>query len=109
MTILGFKIWKVTDESMAPSIPVGSYILVNHWFHLLTLNVNSVVLIHHHFYGYILKKVTVIDKYGFIWSRAENDAYDALTSVEKVGPVNKKQVIGKVFMIFKRPMKTNIA
>ena len=104
MTILGFKIWKVTDASMEPSIPIGSYVLVNHWLHLLALNVNNIVLIHHHFYGVILKKVTVIDKYGFIWSKGENQAFE---SIEKIGPVNKKQIMGKVLIIFKKFKKIN--
>ncbi|WP_440876524.1 hypothetical protein [Thalassotalea sp. PLHSN55] len=102
MSFLGFKILKVTDNNMAPIIPQGSRILVNHWFNSLFVSVNSIIVIHHHFYGEVLKKVTVIDKYGFIWSRDENDNYH---SIEKIGPVSKRQVLAKVLYVFKGEQK----
>lgn len=99
MSILGFKIWKVADNSMAPSAPKGSYLLVNHWFQLINLRINSIVFINHHYYGEVLKKIAVIDKYGFIWSRSDNKK-DEL--IEKMGPVNKSQITGRVICIFKK-------
>ena len=99
MSFLGFKIWKVSDHSMSPHIPKNSYVLVNHWFKLGWAKLESIVLIQHHFYGVILKKIALIDRHGFIWSRSEHP--DSL-SIEEFGPVNHKQVIGHVLFVFKQ-------
>ncbi|MGJ8693331.1 MAG: nickel-type superoxide dismutase maturation protease [Thalassotalea sp.] len=99
MSMFGFKIWKVSDNSMAPSIPKNSYVLVNHWFNLHWTRLESLVLIQHHFYGIILKKIALIDRNGFIWSRSEH--HDSLP-IEQFGPVNAKQIIGHVLFVFKQ-------
>jgi nickel-type superoxide dismutase maturation protease len=98
MSIFGFKIWRVDDHSMSPAIPKASYVLVNHWFNWNRLNVENIVLIHHHFYGKIIKKIAVIDHHGFIWSKGDNVNS---VPIEQVGPINKSQIIGHVLWIFK--------
>lgn len=102
MSILGFKIWRINDESMAPTIPKNSYVLVNHWFNFNWFSIENIVLIQHHFYGLIVKKIAVIDKNGFIWGRGENTKS---LPIEQLGPINKKQIIGRVLFIFKRSTK----
>ncbi len=96
MSILGFKIWRVSDESMTPNIPKNSYVIVNHWFSFNWFSIEDIVLIQHHFYGLILKKIAVIDKNGFIWGRSENNAS---LPIEQLGPVNKNQIVGRVLYI----------
>ena len=99
MSILGFKIWKVSGHSMFPRIPEYSYVLVNHWFNFFPLEVDQTVLIEHVDHGLILKKIALIDRNGFIWSKGENSSS---MSVEQLGPVNKNQIIGRVLKVFKK-------
>ncbi|WP_236702677.1 nickel-type superoxide dismutase maturation protease [Thalassomonas actiniarum] len=100
MTFFGFKLWKVRGHSMFPRIPQSSYVLVNHWFRLRSLEVEQTVLIQHPQLGLIIKKIALIDRNGLIWSKGENSAS---ISVEQFGPVNKNQVIGRVLKVFKKP------
>lgn len=99
MTILGFKILKVKGHSMFPKVPQNSYVLVNQWLNFLRVKPNQTILIKHQKLGLIIKTVALIDKYGFIWSKGENPS--SLT-VERIGPVDKHQIIGSVLMIFKQ-------
>ncbi|WDE01950.1 nickel-type superoxide dismutase maturation protease [Thalassomonas actiniarum] len=85
---------------MFPRIPQSSYVLVNHWFRLRSLEVEQTVLIQHPQLGLIIKKIALIDRNGLIWSKGENSAS---ISVEQFGPVNKNQVIGRVLKVFKKP------
>lgn len=98
MSFLGFKIWRVDGDSMSPAIPKNSYVLVNHWFNFFGFRQESVVLIKHHFYGLIIKKIAIIDRNGLIWSRGENEQS---LPIEQLGPVNKNQIMGNVLMVFK--------
>ena len=99
MTILGFKILKVKGHSMFPKVPQNSYVLVNLWLNILRIRPDQTILIKHQKLGLIIKTVALIDKYGFIWSKGENPS--SLT-VERIGPVDKHQIIGPVIMIFKQ-------
>ncbi len=99
MTILGFKILKVTGHSMFPKVPQHSYILINKWVSFSCIKPDQTVLIEHQKLGLIIKTVALIDKYGFIWSKGENAS--SLT-VERIGPVDKHQILGRVLMVFKQ-------
>jgi len=99
MTILGFKIWKVTGHSMFPRIPDYSYVLVCSWLKLLRIKPEQMILVHHRQYGVIIKTVALIDSNGFIWCKGENLSSIA---VEQLGPVSRKQVIGRVLSVFKK-------
>ena len=104
MNILGFKIWKVTGHSMSPRIPQHSYVLVNHWFLFLKLKPGKTVLINHSIHGLIIKKVAIIDRNGFIWSKGENPLS---MPIEKIGPVSRHQIIGRVLMIIQSKKQFN--
>ena len=99
MTFLGFKIWKVTGHSMFPRIPDYSYVLVCSWLKLLRIKPEQMILVHHRQYGVIIKTVALIDSNGFIWCKGENLSSIA---VEQLGPVSRKQVIGRVLSVFKK-------
>lgn len=99
MTILGFKILKVRGHSMFPKVPQNSYILVNQRLSFLKIKPDQTILIKHQTLGLIIKTVALIDRYGFIWSKGENAS--SLT-VERIGPVDKHQIIGSVLMVFKQ-------
>lgn len=99
MTILGFKILKVKGHSMFPKIPQHSYILINQWLNFWRVKPDETVLINHEKLGLIIKTVALIDRYGFIWSKGENASS---LSVERIGPVDKNQILGKVLMVIKQ-------
>ena len=88
---------------MSPRIPQCSYVLVNHWFNFWRFEVDQTVLISHAQHGLIIKKIALIDRNGFIWSKGENSSS---ISVEQLGPVNKSQIIGRVLMVIKKQHKT---
>ncbi|NQZ20740.1 MAG: nickel-type superoxide dismutase maturation protease [Colwellia sp.] len=99
MTFLGFKIWKVTGHSMFPRIPDYSYVLVCNWLKHLRIKPEQTILVQHRQYGLIIKTVALIDGNGFIWCKGENLSSLA---VEQIGPVSRKQVIGRVLSVFKK-------
>lgn len=98
MKIFGLKIWKVTGHSMFPRIPQHSYVLANHWLKFNKIKPEQTILINHPKYGLLIKNVALIDRNDLIWCKGENLSS---ISVEVLGPVNKKQIIGRVLKIFK--------
>ncbi|MGL1956040.1 MAG: nickel-type superoxide dismutase maturation protease [Colwellia sp.] len=100
MTFFGLKIWKVKGHSMFPRIPQHSYVLVGYWYAFKKLKPNQAILIDHPQYGLLIKNIALVDKNHLIWCKGENASS---ISVEKLGPVSKKQIIGKVLKIFLKP------
>jgi len=97
--MFGLKVFKVTGESMAPAIPSGCFILSAKWLMMLPIRTGQRMVINHPKYGIIVKKVAIVDKNGFVWSKGENK--DSL-SVEQLGPVYKHQILGRVIRVFTR-------
>lgn len=85
---------------MFPRIPQHSYVLASHWYNFNKIKVNQTVLIKHPQYGLLIKNVAVVDKNNLIWCKGENSSS---ITVEKLGPVSKQQIIGKVLKIFIKP------
>ena len=96
--MLGFKILKVTGESMEPVIPAGCFILASKWLLLFPMHAGQRLVINHPKFGVIVKTIALIDKHGFIWSKGENNTS---LSVEELGPVDKGHIIGQVSRVFK--------
>jgi len=96
MTFLGFKLWKVTGHSMFPKIPQSSYILINQWFTFKQIKPEQTILFKHNDHGFIIKTVALVDRNGLIWCKGENLSS---LSVEEIGPVSKKQILGRVLMV----------
>ena len=97
--MLGFKIWKVSGDSMSPRIPELSYVLATSWLKFLPVREGQTLLLRHRSYGVIIKNVAMVDRNGLIWSKGENER--SLT-VEELGPVNKDQIIGRVVSVIKK-------
>ena len=101
MTFFGLKLWKVTGHSMFPRIPQHSYVLAWEWATLQKVKTNQTILINHPRYGLIIKTVAIIDKNKLIWCKGENASS---LSVEQLGPVSKKEIIGRVIKVFIKPL-----
>lgn len=97
--MLGFKFFKVTGQSMTPIIPPGCFILAAKWLMVFPVRIGQQLVISHPHYGVIVKTVAIVDKNGFLWSKGENSTS---LPIEKLGPVHKHQVIGRVIGIFKQ-------
>lgn len=102
--MLGFRICKVTGHSMAPLIPSGSYVLVNNWLNLIPVKAGQQVMLNHPDFGFSVTTVALVDRYGFIWSKGENAT---CLPVERLGPVDKSQLVGRVIRVFKSIEEAN--
>ncbi len=100
MTLFGLKIWKVTGHSMFPRIPQHSYVLVEHWYFFKKIKPDQTILINHPQYGLLIKRIAIIDKNNFVWCKGENASS---ITIEKLGPISKKQIIGRVLKVFLKP------
>lgn len=96
--MLGFKVWKVQGNCMAPVYKNGSAVLVTNWLKCFAIKEGQHLLINHEKYGYIVKKVAVVDHNGLIWCKGENSHS---LSIEQLGPVSKAQVIGHILYKYK--------
>lgn len=83
---------------MAPVIPPNSFILAAKWLMIFPIREGQRLVINHPQYGVIVKKVALVDKNGFIWSKGENKKS---VSVEQLGPVDKRQILGRIIWIVK--------
>jgi len=95
--MLGLSFFKVNGDSMSPKIPHQSYILVHRLLMRYFICEGKRLLIQHKTYGLIVKKVALVDHHGFIWVKGENRKS---LSVEQIGPVSRKQVVGLVVSVF---------
>ena len=95
----GFKIWQVTGHSMFPRIPQSSFVLVLQWFAFRKIKPGQTLLINHNRYGFLIKKVALIDKNGLIWCKGENPSS---ISIEKLGPIGKQNIIGQVLKVMNK-------
>lgn len=98
--MLGFTFFKIKGDSMSPKIPNESYVLSCSWFKNLFLAEGKKILVQHQQYGLIVKTVALVDHNGFIWVKGENMQS---ISVEQLGPISTKQVIGRVLSVFSQP------
>ena len=104
MTFFGLRLWKVKGHSMFPRIPQHSYVLVGQWYIFKKLKPNQAILINHPRFGLLIKTVAIVDKNHLIWCKGENASS---ISVEQLGPVSKKQIIGRVLRVFLQPLVNN--
>jgi len=100
MTFFGLKIWKVKGHSMYPRIPQHSYVLVGQWYSFRRVKANQTIIINHPEHGLLIKTVAIVDKNKLVWCRGENASS---ITVEKLGPISNKQIIGRVLKVFIKP------
>ncbi len=96
--MFGFKIWKVTGASMEPVLPSGCFAVAAKWLTFFSIKEGQRLIIEHPKLGVIVKTVAMVDRNGFIWTKGENK--ESL-SVEKLGPVDKRQILGRVIKVSK--------
>lgn len=95
--MLGFHFCKVRGMSMSPDIPENSYIFIVPWLRLRQLKEGSILKVFHPKHGLIVKSLAKIDRNGLFWLKG---LHKSSMPIEKLGPVSKSQVLGKVLMVF---------
>jgi nickel-type superoxide dismutase maturation protease len=95
--MFGFHFCKVTGMSMSPRIPDNSYVFVVPWLNIVKLKEGALLKVSHPRYGYIVKSLAKVDRNGFFWLRG---LHKTSVPIEKIGPVGKTQIQGKVLWIF---------
>ncbi len=95
--MLGFHFCKVSGVSMSPRIPENSYIFIVPWLKIFNLKEGSLLKVRHPKYGFIVKTLAQVDRNGLFWLKGHHKNSIA---IEKLGPVGKSQIKGKVLWIF---------
>ncbi len=83
------KIYRVHGQSMYPRLSGGDYVIATRFF--FRLKKNDIIVAEHPVYGRLIKRVVQIDDNGY-WLAGDNPQS---VSTEKMGPVKKKQILGK--------------
>ncbi len=97
---LNFSIFKVEGNSMNPDITKGSYVLVNRNFRVFSLfKKNYILIFKHNIYGILIKKFEYEDRFRRLWFKGTSDMS---ISKKMIGPVSKKNIIGKVIMVIRK-------
>ena len=96
--MFGFHFCKVTDVSMSPRIPENSYVLIVPWLKVFNLKEGSLLKVFHPKYGSIVKTLAKVDRNGLFWLKGH---HKTSVSIEKLGPVGRGQIQGKVLWVFK--------
>lgn len=95
--MFGYDIYKVNGKSMEPTIDENSFIFCIPY--KTESSGRSILVISHKKYGLLIKKLKYIDENFNYWFVGEND--DSISS-EKIGPIKKSEIIGRVFLIFSK-------
>ena len=95
--MFGFQICKVSGISMSPKIPENSYVFVVPWLKLFKLKEGTLLKVLHPKYGYIVKSLAQVDRNGLFWLKGY---HKSSLPIERLGPVNKSQIEGKVLWVF---------
>ena len=97
--MLNLSFFKVIGDSMLPKIPCGSFVLVKKQTCEINCSNNSIFVFYHRIYGDLIKKLDYIDKSKRLWFSGSSKESIARN---KIGPVQREQVIGKVILIISR-------
>ena len=95
--MFGFHLCKVSGISMSPKIPENSYVFIVPWLKLFKLKEGSLLKVLHPKYGYIVKSLAQVDRNGLFWLKGH---HKTSLPIEKLGPVSKSQIEGKVLWVF---------
>lgn len=96
-----FRIIKVEGESMSPDYNSGDFVIVSRLPLLLnTVKINSVMVFRSRNYGILIKKVSDIDrdKQRYFFKGSNKNS----VTTEMIGAIDKKDIIGSVFLHFKK-------
>ncbi|RHW77943.1 nickel-type superoxide dismutase maturation protease [Colwellia sp. RSH04] len=94
--MFGFHFCKITGVGMTPYIPENSFVFLVPWLRLRPLKEGNILKVFHPRYGVIVRTLAKVDHNGLLWLKAwqENNL-----PIEKLGPVSKEHVLGKVLMV----------
>lgn len=101
------KILKVTGNSLFPLYQEGDFVLVFkipfEFFKYVNYQVGDIVVINHPYYGTIIKKIKQVsdDNNQFFVIGTQMNSTDS----RQFGMVEKKWIMGKVILHFKKPGK----
>tara|TARA_X000001036_G_C20554602_1_gene755809 strand:+ start:503 stop:811 length:309 start_codon:yes stop_codon:yes gene_type:complete len=87
-----FSLFKVEGDSMSPSIPRSSFVVIKS---TEMLKIQNFFVFNHSHYGKLIKKLVRIDSKNMLWFEGE---FKQSISVNDIGPIKKDQVIGKVIL-----------
>ena len=94
--MFGFHFCKITGVGMTPYIPENSFVFLVPWLRLRPLKEGNILQVFHPRYGVIVRTLAKVDHNGLLWLKAwqKNNL-----PIEKLGPVSKEHVLGKVLMV----------
>ena len=95
--MLPLKIFKVTGNSMLPTLAAGDFVIASRLF--FKLRVGDHIVANHPDYDCIVKKIQKIDPTQGYWLSGENS--DSVTP-EQIGWLNRNQIIAKVILKIKK-------
>ena len=90
--ILKYSFLKVEGDSMSPSIPKDSFVLIKPTNKYILANP---FVFNHPNYGKLIKKLVLIDSQNQFWFEGE---FDQSISMFDIGPIKKTQIIGRVVL-----------
>lgn len=93
---LPLKIYRITGNSMHPTLADGDYVLTLRWW--WSLKAGNIIAAFHPNYPPLIKRIKSIDQSGYIWLLG--DGKESL-STESMGKFSKKQILGKVIYCVK--------
>ena len=97
---LNYSIFKVEGNSMNPDITKGSYVLVNKNFGISSIfKRNCILVFKHNIYGNLIKKFEYEDRFRRLWFKGTSDMS---ISKKMIGPISKKNIIGKVILVIRK-------
>ena len=83
---------------MAPRIPENSYVFIVPWLKIFNLKEGCLLKVFHPKYGVIVKTLAKVDRNGLFWLKGH---HKSSVPIERLGPVGKAQIQGKVLWVFK--------
>ncbi len=89
--MLGFRLIRVSGDSMEPGLPNGSFALFRPVF---TPRVGKTVLVEHDAFGLIIKRIVATSKDAITIAGTDPRS----TSSEKLGPITKRQIKGALLL-----------
>lgn len=97
--MLNLSFFRVFGDSMLPKIPCGSFVLVKKQTRKVNHKNDSILVFYHKIYGNLIKKLDYMDKSKRLWFSGSNS--ESITK-NKIGPIQRERVIGKVILIVSR-------
>lgn len=89
---------KITGHSMEPTLPEGSFFLLNRWVYFFRSPRLGEVVVLQSDQEFLCKRIAGIDLVNEEYQIEGDNSRDSLDS-RKLGPIQKKQILGKVIFL----------